>query len=194
MLIVFRLLQRVDTWLAEGGRVPVPRPVSCPVCGGDRLVFDGWRPRATRSGPVAIQRVICVATSGHGDGLGRSHSMVPDVMVSGRVDLASVIGQGLAAKASGAGHRAIGQALGVPAGTVRGWLRRARTRGMQVAGRLLATAAAAEAGGRDPPATDVFTTVVAAAHAAARAYARLSGEPVAVWPYAAGVCGSRLLG
>lgn len=46
-----------------------------------------------------------------------------------------------------------------------------------------------------PPAVgEVVVMVVAAAGLAARAYAGLSGEPVAAWRYAVLVTGSRLLG
>lgn len=121
--------------------------------------------------------------------------MVPDVLVSGRADLASVIGWALQQKAAGWGYRRIAAQLRVPADTARGWLRRAAERGWAVAGRLVAAAAAADPAGRDPPAGgDVFVTLVAAAGLAARAYAGLSGEPVRVWRYAVLVCGSRLLG
>jgi hypothetical protein len=41
-----------------------------------------------------------------------------------RRDAAAVIGAALVAKAAGAGHRKIAKTLGVPASTVRGWLRR----------------------------------------------------------------------
>jgi hypothetical protein len=45
-------------------------------------------------------------------------------MLARRADVAAVIGSALAAKATGAGHRRIAAALGRPAETVRGWLRR----------------------------------------------------------------------
>lgn len=120
--------------------------------------------------------------------------MVPDVVVSGRADLVSVIGWALTAKARGWGHRRIAERLGVPAGTARGWLRRAQARGMTVAARLLATAAAADPGGRDPPSAGAVVMLVAAAKAAADAYTGLSGEPVEVWRYAVAAVGGRLLG
>lgn len=120
--------------------------------------------------------------------------MVPDVLVTGRVDLASVIGWALAAKAAGWGHRRIAGQLQIPAETVRGWLRRAAGRGMSVAARLAATAAAADPGGRDPPTGSAVATLVTAAALAAAAYARLSGEPTEVWRYAVAAVGGHLLG
>jgi hypothetical protein len=41
-----------------------------------------------------------------------------------RLDLVEVIGAALLARATGLGHRCIAAALGLPATTVRGWLRR----------------------------------------------------------------------
>jgi hypothetical protein len=73
-----------------------------------RVSFDGWYPRQTRRGRVLIRRLLC-ADVGYGQ---RSHSLLPDVLVTGRRDLASVIGWALEAKAAGWGHRRIGDELG----------------------------------------------------------------------------------
>lgn len=124
----------------------------------------------------------------------RSHSLLPDVLVSGRVDLASVIGWALEAKAAGVGHRSIAARLGVPASTVRGWLRRAAQCGAGVAGRLWARAAAADPAVRDPPGAGPIQQLVVGAYLAARAWSGLAEEPVEVWCYAVMVAGGRLLG
>lgn len=190
MQIVFVLDVAVDAWLAAAGRVEVPRPSSCPSCGHDRVCFDGWYRRHTRRGPVSIQRVLC-ADRGCSQ---RSHSLLPDVLVTGRVDLASVIGWALEAKAAGWGHRPIAQRLGVPAATVRGWLRRAAEHGGRIAGGLLAVAAAADPSVRAPPSGGGLATLVVAAGRAAAAWSRLAGEPVECWRFAVAHTGGRLLG
>lgn len=190
MQIVFVLEVRVEAWLEAGGRVEMPRPSSCQVCGHDSVNFDGTYPRHTRRGRVAVQRVLCT----NEDCGQRSHSLLPDVLVSGRVDLASIIGWALEAKAAGVGHRPIAQHLGVPAATVRGWLRRAEACGGRVAGRLLARAADADPTVRAPPAAGPVAVLVIAALRAARAWSGLSGEPVEPWRYAVAVVGGRLLG
>lgn len=105
-----------------------------------------------------------------------------------------MIGWALEAKATGVGHRPIAAGLGVPEATVRGWLRRAGQRGGQVATRLMAAAAAAAPGVRDPPAGGPVGVLVASARLAAWALWGLSGEPVEVWRYAVMVTGGRLLG
>jgi hypothetical protein len=124
----------------------------------------------------------------------RSHSLLPDVLVSGRVDLASVIGWALQARAAGVGHRPIAARLGVPAATVRGWLRRAAVTGGQIAGRLVAVARAAGPAGRDPPGTGGVVLLVGAAASAAAAWSALSDEPVDRWRFALAHTGGRLLG
>ncbi|CAN5922610.1 hypothetical protein BH23ACT10_BH23ACT10_29610 [soil metagenome] len=139
---------------------------------------------------MSIQRVLC-ANAGCGQ---RSHSLLPDVLVSGRVDLVSVIGWALQAKAAGVGHRRIAERLGVPAATVRGWLRRAAATGGRVAGRLLAVAAAADPMVRAPPGAGPVALLVSGAQLAAGAWSRLAGEPVAVWRFAVAHLGGRLLG
>lgn len=190
MQIVFVLEVRVEAWLAAGGRVEVPRPGSCPSCGHGWVIFDGWYRRYTRRGPVAIQRVLCT----NGSCRQRSHSLFPDVLVSGRMDLATVIGWALGARTAGVGRWSIAEQLGVPAATVRGWLRRAAVCGGQVAGRLWARAAAADPTVRAPPAAGPVAGLVAAARQAAAAWSGISGEPVDPWRYAVAVVGGRLLG
>jgi hypothetical protein len=187
--IVFVLEVSVDAWLAVVGRVETPRPRVCPACGHGRVTFDGWYARETRRGRVWIHRVRC-ADEGCSQ---RGHSLLPDVLVSGRADLASVIGWGLEARAAGMGRRGIAARLGVPEGTVRGWLRAVAVGGGQVAGRLLAAAAAAAPGVRDPPPGSPVEVLVATARLAAASLALLSGEPVDVWRHAVMVCGGRLL-
>lgn len=190
MQIVFVLEVGVDVWLAAAGRVEMPRPLGCPSCGHQRVLFDGWYPRQTRWGRVSIRRVLCADERC----ARRSHSLLPDVLVSGRVDLASVIGWALEAKAAGVGHRRIAADLGVPASTVRGWLRRAQCNGGRIATRLLGVMAQAAPAARAPPAVGPVATLVAAVQAAAVAFARLSGEPVDAWRFAVAHTAGRLLG
>jgi hypothetical protein len=188
--IIFVLEVAVEAWLAAAGRIEVPRPLSCPACGHGQVNFDGWYRRQTRRGRVSIQRVLCAS----GGCPQRSHSLCPDVLVTGRVDLASVIGWALEAKAAGQGHRTIAETLGVPATTVRGWLRRAAVRGGAVAIRLLAVAATADPAVRAPPTAGQVATLVAAVWVAAEAYVRLGEEPVDRWRFAVRHSGGRLLG
>jgi len=63
------------------------------------------------------RRAICA-------GCGTTHVLLPDDSIARRRDEVGVIGAALVAKAGGSGHRRIAAGLGLPATTVRGWLRR----------------------------------------------------------------------
>lgn len=185
--MVFAVEGPVEAFLAVRGRVGVPRPERCGACGHGWVAFDGWWTKSTRRGPVDIHRVRC-------GGCGRSHSCWPDVLVGRRVDLAVVIGSALEAKAAGWGHRPIAARLGVPAATVRSWLRRFRRVAGGLTGRLMAVAADADPSVRAPPAGAPLVVAVAAVRLAATAMASLSGEPVEPWRFAVTVAAGSLLG
>lgn len=55
-----------------------------------------------------------------------THVLLPVTALGRRADVVEVIGAGLVLAATGSGHRVVAERLGRPAGTVRGWLRRAR--------------------------------------------------------------------
>src|SRR5947209_1400746 len=61
-----------------------------------------------------------------------THVLVPTTTLLRRLDLVEVIGAALLARATGLGHRRIAAALGRPATTVRGWLRRFGGRAAEV--------------------------------------------------------------
>jgi len=100
--------------------------LACPGCSG---VLAGWgsaRGRQVRGTDAAMwivpRRARCT-------GCRATHVLLPVVLLVRRADTAAVIGAGLTAKATGAGHRLIAALLGRPAETVRGWLRRFAGRG-----------------------------------------------------------------
>ncbi len=66
-----------------------------------------WRPRRAR----------CRGCAG-------THVLLPELCLVRRQDEVLVIGEAIEAHVGGEGHRPIAERLGVPAGTVRGWLRR----------------------------------------------------------------------
>ena len=138
-----------------------------------------------------LQRLLCANEESCSQ---RSHSLLPDVLVSGRCDLASVVGWALEANAVGVGFRPIAGQLGVPAATVRGWLRAAAVTGQVTARRLWAVAAAADPAVRDPPTGAGVAVLVASARVAASSWSWLSGEPVGRWRFAVRHVGGRLLG
>ena len=94
----------------------------CPSCAGGVLGPWGYaRERELRSANGRQRRRFrrtrcreCQAT----------HVLVPTSTLLRRLDLVEIIGAALLAKATGLGHRRIAASLGLPATTVRGWLRR----------------------------------------------------------------------
>jgi hypothetical protein len=107
---------RVESRLAAGG-------IHCPRCGG---VLGGWgygraRRIAGLADPVRPRRARCRACA-------VTHVLLPVTVLLRRAYPAEWIWAALRARASGWGHRRIGAEIGVPAATVRGWLRRAADR------------------------------------------------------------------
>jgi hypothetical protein len=121
--------------------------------------------------------------------------LLPVVLLLRRADTAAVIGAGLTAKATGAGHRLIAALLGRPAETVRGWLRRFASRVEAV--RAVFTGWCRDLSA-DPvlpgPAGSAWADAIAVIVAAAAAVqARFGIGEVPVWQAAVSVSGARLL-
>jgi len=117
------------------------------------------------------------------------------VALSRRADTAAVIGSALAAKASGVGHRRIAVALGRPAETVRGWLRRFTGRVEAVRGvfTVWLRALAPDPVIPDPTGSGWADAREAINAAAAVAASRFVMPTVSAWELAVTVSGGRLL-
>ena len=160
-----------------------------------RGVLAGWghargrRVRGTDGGVwVVPRRSRCT-------GCRATHVLLPVVLLLRRADTAAVIGAGLTAKATGAGHRLIAALLGRPRETVRGWLRRFAARVEPVRAVFTRWCRALAP---DPvlpgPAGSAWADALAAVLAAAAALAARFGiGEVAVWQAAVAVSGARLL-
>jgi hypothetical protein len=116
-----------------------------------------------------------------------------------RADAVEVIGAALTARAAGFGHRRIAVWLGVPAGTVRGWLRRwgARLEAARAHFTVVARLAGVDRAvpkALGSPWRDVLAAV-GAAMAAVTARFGTSGVigPVTAWQVASASSGGRLL-
>jgi hypothetical protein len=118
-VIIFRDEELVASALADGR-------LACPACGGRLRKWGYARPRwvRTRDGGRRRERparVRCTIRS-----CGRTRVLLPVRCVPGRSCDADTIGAALLAAARGQGHRPIAAGLGLPAATVRGWLRAVR--------------------------------------------------------------------
>ncbi len=145
--------------------------LACPSCGTGRLARWGHgRERAIRlpAGATARlrpDRARCRACK-------RTHILLPSWCAPRRADAIEVIGTALAAALGGTGYGRIGADLGVAPATVRGWLRRRRSRAGEM--RWDAMRQLGAIGGTDPalpepaasPLGDALNAVAAAAHAA----------------------------
>lgn len=125
--------------------------------------------------------------------------LLPVTVLVRRAYATEVIGAALVAHAEGAGHRSIGARLGVPAATVRGWLRVAATRLETTRVYLLAVAARAGVGRPVPKALgSPWRDLLAALGAAMAALTDRFGNvgvlgPVTAWQVAAACSAGRLL-
>ena len=127
---------RVESRLAAG-------QIDCPNCPGVLRSWGWARTRGVRgvAGRFRPRRARC-------RGCLVTHVLLPVTTLSRRAYGVEVIGAALAARAGGSGHRPIGAALGVPAATVRGWLRVMAARAEAV--RLFLWQVAARAGVDQP--------------------------------------------
>ncbi|WP_020640071.1 helix-turn-helix domain-containing protein [Amycolatopsis balhimycina] len=123
-----------------------------------------------------------------------THVLLPVVALLRRADLAAVIGAALAAKAAGAGHRRIAQALERPAETVRGWLRRFAGRLEAVRGVFTVWLRALDPDPVMPdPGGGAWADAMIAISLATTAAARRFVLMVSPWEVAVAVSGGRLL-
>jgi len=96
--------------------------MGCPRCTGRLRPFGHGRTRTVRGRGTATLRVT-PRRARCGD-CGGTQILLPATLTVRRADSTEVIGAALAAKAGGAGFRAIAATLARPVSTVRSWLRR----------------------------------------------------------------------
>ena len=183
MLIVRNDVGRVESDLT-GGRV------ACPVCRG---VLGPWgyaRARVLRGEDRS--EAFC-PRRGRCRSCGRTQVLLPDSCLARRRDRSWVIGAALMAKAAGTGCVRIARRLGVPAGTVRGWLRRFGANAAAIRSHFTVWAYRLDPlQGPIEPAGSVFADAVEAIGMAARA-ATLRFGPRPAWGWAAAMTGGWLL-
>lgn len=152
--------------------------IGCPGCGG-RLAGWGWARARVVRGLDRVQRLVPRRARCRGCGV--THVLLPVFVLVRRADTVEVIGAAVAARAGGAGVRAIAGVLGRPVETVRGWLRRLAGRLELVRGWFTAVAVAVVVDPVPPgPAGSAWADLVAAVVAAASAVAVRFGPAPAV--------------
>jgi hypothetical protein len=161
---------RVESRLAAGG-------IGCPTCRDG--VLGGWGYARARQieglrEPVRPRRARCRACT-------VTHVLLPVTMLLRRAYAAERIWAVLAARAEGSGHRRIGASLGVPAATVRGWLRRAAQRLEQMRVWFLGVAVSAGVDVRIPDTCGCAWRDVLAAVATATAAIRFRFGPAGLF-------------
>ena len=171
----------------------IGRQLTCPDCTGVLAPWGFARPRGVRGvGPLRPRRARCA-------GCLVTHVLLPVTVLLRRADAAAVIWAGLLARAAGRGHRTIGMLLGIPASTVRGWLRRMASRLESVRVHYLLVARRAGVDLAVPKALGTpWQDLVAAVAAATEAVTGRFGPagvigPVTAWQFAVASSGARLL-
>jgi hypothetical protein len=165
--------------------------LSCPACGG-ALGPWGWaRPRRLRtlagSRWVRPRRSCCRACRA-------THVLVPTACLLRRGDAIEVIGAALLAKRAGLGHRRIATWLGVPAATVRGWLRRFAARADQLCAVATVWAYRLDPGlGRIQPRGSPVADALEALGVAAGVAVRVLGPARSPWHVVAALTGTAML-
>jgi Domain of unknown function (DUF6431) len=166
--------------LAAGAGPAPPAGARCPGCGGElRGCWAGYertlRLERLRLVRLRIRRSRC-------RGCGGTHALLPSFVVPRRLDAGPVIGAALALAAAGRGYRPVAAALGLPATTVRGWLRRLRFSAGALAARLWRFGQELGAlAPRPPPGERPLAALLRAADTAHGAAARLGRDRLPDW-------------
>ncbi len=184
MIIVGTDEAAVDTDLTNGR-------LNCPNCGSSLRPWGHGIERdvrlVERTERRRFRRSICRPC-------GRTHVLVHEDTLVRRRDGAEVIGMALVAKARGGGHRRIARALGRPASTVRGWLRRFAARADDLREHFTRWAHAVDPTHNDratggPPFSDAVSAIGVLGMVAIRRFG-----PRPAWSMASVVTGGGLLG
>ena len=162
--------------------------LACHGCGGELRPWGWAAERLVRhregSARVRPRRSRC-------RGCAATHVLLPVSCLLRRLDAVEVIGAALVAKAAGRGHRPIAAALGRPATTVRGWLRRFAAAAERLRVGFTRLALALDPGSPPPPPAGSAAADAVGAVGAAAAARRFG--PRSPWWLAAAATGGRLL-
>ena len=122
MLVVAVHSELVAAMLASAVGPRLPADACCPSCDGPLSPWTSYtrmvRHRAVTT-RLRVRRCRCRRCE-------RTHALLPSFLLAFRRDVVATVGHALVGAARGIGHRPLARDAGVPAATLRGWLRRAR--------------------------------------------------------------------
>lgn len=122
MLVVAVQSRLTVAMLACGVGPQLPADARCPRCQGRLSPWTSYTRLVRHHGATTrlrVRRCRCRRCA-------RTHALLPSFLLAYRRDVVATVGQALVGAGRGAGHRPLARDAGVPAATVRGWLRRAR--------------------------------------------------------------------
>jgi hypothetical protein len=122
MLVVAICSQQAARMLADGVGPELAPDARCPSCEGALGPWPGYTRLVRHDGHTTrlrVRRCRCRRC-------GRTHALLPSFLLAYRRDLVAAVAGAVAGAVGGTGHRTLARPAGVPAATVRGWLRRAR--------------------------------------------------------------------
>ena len=168
--IVWPCSLSVDEYVAAGRQVEIPRPV-CPTCSAAMTLWSGYRRQIRSLGrcfSIWVPRLRC-------DPCRATHALLPAFVLVNRLDVVETVGAVLdAVVGDGDGIRTAADRVDVPHTTARGWVRRFRARGRELA--VAFAALATELGGVViTPVPDAGRHAAASVRAAWRAASALPG-------------------
>lgn len=183
MLIVCAEQARVESELVGG-------LLGCPSCEG---VLGPWGHARARVLRCSSGDRLLVPRRARCRGCAGTHVLLADVALLRRQDEVAVIGAAIEATVAGQGYRRVAAGLGVPADTVRGWLRRFADRAELVRAHFTRCAVALDPQqGAVLPAGSSVADALEAIAVAARAWVLRFG-PGDPWPIASVLSGGVLL-
>lgn len=190
MAIVWAYALGVTVYAAAGQDVAVPRPV-CPDCRRPLWWWGGYwrwlRCPGAQERRLWVRRGRCPACQ-------RSHAVLPDFVLLGRLDPVEVIGRGLTLAARGVGLRRVAVQIGVPFTTARSWWRRFQARAPTLTAALVALAVELSGTPVELLTSGAAAAVDALAVVWGRARARWGDLVGAVWRFLSRITGGMALG
>jgi Homeodomain-like domain-containing protein len=184
MLIVGAELARVEAELVGG-------LLGCPSC---RAVLGPWGHARDRVLRCRVGARVLRPRRARCRGCAGTHVLLPDLALLRRRDEVAVVGAAIEARVAGEGYRRIAGRLGVPADTVRGWLRRFAERAERIRAHFTRWVVALDLEiGPVLPAGSGFADALEAIAVAARGWVLRFG-PRQPWRIACSLSGGLLLG